>query len=227
MLRSGSPCFALTLSINELFDGPIINYSQKTNHSAPFAAHESGVSFFLFFSPSHGFSPGKNKSTYNSCNRGSKSYSSIDNERSAPASYETSGKPGIDQERSSVPLYLQEGWFAGFWKHKAPFETRSQLCYRNSQFRPCFWCRSVYFQMSAALHAGCGALLFRQRPAFLQKQLRPAVQNGPHLAVLINIWQKKRPIQKQERVCKNGPLCDSIAQRGSWSESVLLWQVTH
>lgn len=59
-----------------------------------------------------------NKSTYNSCSRGSKSYSSIDNERSALASDETSGNPGMDQERSSVLLYLQEGWFAGFWNTK-------------------------------------------------------------------------------------------------------------
>lgn len=117
-------------------------------------------------------------------------------------------------------------------KHKAPFETRSQLCYCKSQFRPCFWCRSVYFHaqwMRAALHAGCGTLLSDSGLRF-SKAAQEGSADCPasRLVVLINIWlEKKTLIQKQERVCKNGPLCDSVARHGGWSEWVLLWQVTH
>lgn len=154
--------------------------------------------------PTHGFSSGKNKSTYNSYSQGSKSYSSIDNERSALASYETSGKPGTDQKWSSVLLYLQEGWFAGFLKHKAPFETRSQLCYCNSQFRPCFWCRSVYFQalwMRAALHAGCGTLFSDSGLGFSKAaQNSSADCSASRLVVLINIWDKKKDPETGEGV---------------------------
>lgn len=180
----------------------------------------------FFFS--HGFPLGKNKSTYNSCSRGSKSYSSIDNERSALASYEASGKPGIDQEWSSVLFYLQEGWFAGFWntKHLLRLDHSCAIAIPNSD-----------------LVSGAGLFIFRPRGCvplcmldvehYFQTAVSNAAQNSSadcstsRLAVLINIWRKKKLIQKQKRVCKTGPLCDSVAQCWGWSECVLLWQVTH
>lgn len=143
--------------------------------------------FFFFYS--------WNKSTYNSCSRGSKSYSSNDNERSALASDETNGKPGMDRERSSVLLYLQEGWFAGFWntKHLLRLDHSCAVAVPNS-----------------GLVSGAGLFIFRpsgcvqlcmldvehcfQRAdwLFLKAAHSSTANCSTSCLVLINSWKKKR-----------------------------------